>query len=125
MRKILTIAVLFLVLSSTTVLSNAINIDLSKNDIDDKDTEDSIGLKVLVIAFPKIARAGKSIYFLVLWPMFLVNGLIHYDFDDGTFQDTNNFARHKFLIPGDYTIDLEFDTILGIKATGMKKVYII
>ena len=79
----------------------------------------------MVMAFPKVFISGKPVFLKVVFPRFLTDGLITYDFNDGTFQDTNNFAKHIFFESGTYKVQVEFDTIFGIKATGSTRIFII
>ena len=126
MKKIIIIGILFLVLSPTLIMSTAaMNVDIKEKNKDIDQVNNAITLRVLSIAFPKIARAGRPVFILVLWPMFLTDGFIHYDWHDGTFQDTGNFAKHIFMQKGTYAIDFEINTIFGIEAIGIKRVFII
>jgi hypothetical protein len=126
MKKIIILAVLFLVLSSTSMISTAaLHVSIKENSKEADSIDNAIKLRVLSIAFPKIARTGRPIFLLVLWPMFLTDGFIHYDWNDGTFQDNGNFVKHIFMQKGTYAIEIELDTIFGLEAVGVKRVFII
>ncbi len=98
--------------------------DTQKTNNVDK-TENSISLRVWVVAFPKIFLHGKFVLFSVMFPMFLVDGQIDYDFDDGTYSTGTNFQKHKFSESGIYLVKVEFNTIFGIKVIGSTRAIII
>lgn len=132
MRKLIAIGIVLLFLSTTIVLGSSqkgiASLD-QQMDADEKlseTTENEFSLPVLVSAVPKIFLTRKPVFLLVFFPMFLVDGYLAFDFDDGTYQTVeNNIAKHKFLDSGLYLVQVEFDTIFGFKASGRTRVLII
>lgn len=130
MRKIIVIAIVLSFCFTTLALADPLHTDTLKDRYELKEdvgesNPQAFTLPVWVSAIPKIFISGKPVFFLVLFPNFLVDGKIQYDFDDGTFSQDKNFVKHRFLDSGTYVVQVEFDTIFGLKAQGRTRVFII
>ncbi|HMA83230.1 MAG TPA: hypothetical protein VKP59_03280 [Candidatus Thermoplasmatota archaeon] len=132
MKKLIAISIVLLFLSTTIVLGSSQQIisPIEKQsesiEIDSTIDEKDFSLPVFVSALPKIFLTRKPVYILVWFPMFLVNGYLKFDFDDGTYQVVeNNIAKKSYLQSGFYQVSVEFDTIFGFKASGRTRVLII
>jgi hypothetical protein len=130
MRKIIVIAIVASFCFTTLAAANPVHTETLKKQYDLKEEIDESNpyyftLPVWVSAIPKIFISGKPVFFLVVFPNFLVDGKIQYDFDDGTFSQDKNFVKHRFLDSGTYVVNVEFDTIFGLKAQGKTRVFII
>lgn len=129
MKKLIAVGIVLLFLSTTIVLgSSQQSIDpiTQQNETPTEPTEKAFTLPVFVSAFPKIFLAKKPVFIIVLFPKFLIDGYIEYDFDDGTYQTSQSiFSKHLFLNGGLYQVSVEFDTIFGLKAAGRTRVFII
>lgn len=131
MRKLIAISIVLLFLSTTIVLGSqqslsSLNIQKESSDTLIEPNENDFSLPVFVSVIPKIFLSRKPVFFLVFFPMFLVDGYLSYDFGDGTYQVVeNNIAKKVYLEGGLYRVEVEFDTIFGFKASGRTRVLII
>lgn len=122
MKKIIVLLVTFLLFATTSMICCQA---IAEPEINDEEEHNAIGGRAWVIAFPKIIRPGKNVLLIVVCPNFLINGLVHYDYGDGTFQDQSNFAKHRFLDSGTYQVEVDFTGILGREITGSTRVIVL
>ncbi len=108
---------------SGTISCNSFNCTNEAYEIVDQ-AKSVISLRALVIALPKKCLPGESVLFIVLFPLVLVDGSIHYDFKDRTYLDGGNFVTHSFYHSGTYLVEVDFDLTSGMKATGSTQVVI-
>ena len=124
MNKISIYFIVLMLFSTSSIIGIAeTQTSMIIQDVDEE--ENSFSIPVLILAFPRIIRPTKSVFLLVLLPNFLIDGFVHYDFDDGTFQDTGIFTKHVFMDSGNFKIEVSINTILGISAQGTKRIFVI